>query len=104
MIKNKLKEKFLSFWNKHLNSDDGMEKLRTYKLNKQKFELEPYLEVLIDRKQRKALTEFRINAHKLQTECGRYSGWKKKEARLCTICNVIEDEVHFFCGCKNHST
>ena len=29
-IKNKLKERFLSFWNKRLNSDDGMEKLRTY--------------------------------------------------------------------------
>ena len=45
-IKNKLKERFLSFWNKRLNSDDGMEKLRTYKLIKQKFELDPYLEVL----------------------------------------------------------
>ena len=55
-IKNKLKVRFLSFWNKRLNSDDGMEKLRTYKLIKQKFELEPYLEVLTDRKQRKALT------------------------------------------------
>ena len=31
-IKNKLKERVLSFWNKLLNSDEGMEKLRTYKL------------------------------------------------------------------------
>ena len=72
-IKKKLKERFLSFWNKRLNSDDGMEKFRTYKLMKQKFELEPYLEVLTDRKQRKALTAFRISAHKLQIERGRYS-------------------------------
>ena len=24
--------------------------------------------------------------------------------RLCTTCNVIEDEIHVFCDCKKHST
>ena len=79
-IKNKLKERFLSFCNKRLNSDDGMETLRTYKMIKQKFELEPYLEDLTDRKQRKALTAFRISAHKLQIERGRHF-WGKKVDR-----------------------
>ena len=72
-----------------------MDKLRTYKLIKHKFELEKYLEVLLDRKQRKALNAFRISSHKLQTERGRYSG-KKIEERLCATCNVIEDEIHLF--------
>ena len=61
-----------------MNSDDGMEKLRTYKLILKKIELKPYLEVLTDRKQKKALTAFRISAHKLQIERGRYSGEKRK--------------------------
>ena len=77
-IKNKLKEKFLSFQNKRLNSDDGMEKLRTYKLIIQKVELEPYLEILTDRKQRKALTAFRISAHKLQISVDDTLGEKGK--------------------------
>ena len=33
---------------------------------------------MTDRKQRKALTAFRISAHKLQIESGRYSGEKRK--------------------------
>ena len=97
---------FFFFWFElrlRLNSDDGMEKLKTYKLIKQKFELEPYLEVLTDRKQRKALTAFRISAHKLQIERGRHF-WGKKKYRICTTYNVIEDEINFFCDCKKHST
>ena len=27
---------------------------------------------------------------------------KKIEDRLCTICNNIEDEVHFLCECIKH--
>ena len=100
-IKNKLKERFISYWEKCLISDTGMDKLRTYKLIKRKFELEKYLEVLPDRKQRKALTAFRISSHKLQIERGRYSG-KKIEERLCATCNVIEDEIHLFCDCVKY--
>ena len=63
--------------------------------------LEKYLEVLPDRKQRKALTAFRISSHKLQIERGRYSG-KIIEERLCATCNVIEDEIHLFCDCVKY--
>ena len=48
-----------------------MEKLRTYKLIKKKFNLEKYLE-LNKRKYRKALSAFRISAHRLNIEPGRY--------------------------------
>ena len=41
-IKTKIKEKFISFWKKNLNSEVGMDKLRTYKLFKRLFEFENY--------------------------------------------------------------
>ena len=80
-----------------------MDKLRTYRLIKQQFGFEKYLEVLPDRKRRKALAAFRISAHKLQIERGRYSG-QNLEDRLCSACNVVEDEVHLFCDCIKYLT
>ena len=101
-IKTKLKERFISYWKKNLNSEVGMDKLRTYKLFKRKFEFEIYLDILPDRKQQKALTAFRISAHHLKIERGRYSG-QRLEDRLCNICNVLEDEIHFFCDCSKYT-
>ena len=77
-----------------------MSKLRTYKLIKNKFGIEKYLE-LKERNVRKALSAFRISAHKLNNERGRYLNLKV-EYRQCSICNVhvIEDEIHALCQCK----
>ena len=69
-IKNKLKERYEQFWEKHVKSDEKMAKLRTYKLIKKKIGLEKYLE-LNERKYRKALSAFRISAHRLNIERGR---------------------------------
>ena len=38
-VKAKLKERFILHWNRHMNSEVGMDKLRTYKMIKHKFEL-----------------------------------------------------------------
>ena len=100
-IKAKLKERFISYWKKCMKSETGMDKLRTYKLIKRTFEIEQYLEMLPERKQRKSLTAFRISAHKLQIERGRYIG-KKIEDRLCTLCNNVEDEIHLLCECVKY--
>lgn len=81
-IKNKLKERYELFCEKHMKSDEKMVKLRTYKLIKKPFGLEKYLEDLNDRKHRKALSAFRISAHKLNIERGRYLN-QKVEDRLC---------------------
>ena len=102
-IKSKLKERFVLYWNKRMASIDGTDKLRTYKLIKQAFELEQYLEIIPDRKQRKSITALRISAHMLQIERGRYIR-NKKEERLCTTCNVIDDEIHFLCECSKHKS
>jgi hypothetical protein len=45
--------------------------------------------------QRRVLTKFRIIAHNLQIEKGRYIGVKTKDI-ICTLCNTrVEDETHF---------
>ena len=70
--KNKLKERYEQFWGKNMKSDKKKKaKLRTYKLIEEKFGLEKYLE-LNERKYRKALSTFRISAHRLNIERGRY--------------------------------
>ena len=79
-----------------------MDKLRTYKLFKKTFGIEEYLEFGLDRKYRQCLSSFRISAHKLQIERGRYIG-KNVEERKCTDCNIIEDAVHFFCDCNKYN-
>ena len=80
-----------------MESDEKMAKLRTYKLIKKKIGLEKYLE-LNERKYRKALSAFRISAHRLNIERGRDMKLKVED-RLCTTCNVIEDEIHVKCHC-----
>ena len=94
-VKNKLKERFVSFWKKHLSSEEGMKKIRTYKLLKQNFGIKPYLENLIDKDFRGCLCSFRISTHRLRIERGRYCG-EKPEDRPCDSCNVVENEIHFY--------
>ena len=52
-------------------------------------------------KHRKALAAFRISAHKLKIERCRYSN-KKLEDRLCSDCNLTEDEIHVLCQCNKY--
>ena len=80
-----------------MESDEKMSKLRTYKLVKNKFGIEKYLE-LNERNLRKSLAAFRISAHKR----GRYLNLKVED-RICNVCIVIEDEIHALCQCKKFS-
>ena len=102
-VKNKLKERFIAFWKKRLSSEEGMKKLRTYKLIKQTFGIEPYLEHLVDKDLRRCLCSFRISTHKLRIERGRYYG-ERPEERLCDSCNIIENEIHFLCKCNKYNS
>jgi hypothetical protein len=55
---------------------------------------------------RSILTCFRISAHKLEIETGRYTTTKTPlENRLCKQCNLseIEDEEHFLINCPKYS-
>ena len=82
-IKEKLKERYILFWQKRIKTDEG--KLRTYKLFKQNFGLESYLEIIHDRSMKRNICTFRISAHRLKNERGRYIGTNVDE-RLCNHC------------------
>ena len=59
-------------------------KLRTYRIFKQNFSYEEYLS-WGDYNKRKIITKFRISAHDLEIERGRYKGLKAEE-RICRLC------------------
>ena len=66
-------------------NDETRKKLRTYKVLKQNFGIESYLDIW-DRTGRKGLCSLRISSHRLGTERGRYLG-EKPEDILCNICS-----------------
>ena len=51
---------------------------------------------------RHILTKFRLSEHKLLIEIGRNLKIPRDQ-RLCEICNVLEDEFHFFYECKRNT-
>jgi hypothetical protein len=55
-----------------------------------------------DRNVRFILTQFRLSEHKLLIEIGRNLKIPRDQ-RLCAICNVLEDEFHFFFECKRNT-
>ena len=61
----------------------------------------PYVDLLKNRDDRATICKIRISAHPLMIERGRYLNIPSKE-RYCPLCklNIIEDEKHFFLGCK----
>ena len=48
-----------------------------------------------NKEKRKLITKFRISDHDLLIETGRYKNIPR-EQRCCTVCNILDDESHFF--------
>ena len=90
-IKNKIKERFVTFCKKQMLHDETMKKLRAYKVLKQNFGIESYLDYIWDKTIRKGFCSLRISSHGRRIEHGRYLGANPEE-RICTKCNVAEDE------------
>ena len=67
-----------------------------YNLNKRP----PYVDICKFKADRSTISKFRISAHSLAVERGRYS-YIPKDKRLCVKCDtaLIEDELHFFVFC-----
>ena len=78
--------------------------LRTYFTFKNIFKKETYLDVINDFDLRKTLTQFRVSAHRLAIESGRYRNIESNK-RICKFCslNLIEDENHFLLECPLYS-
>ena len=86
-----------------MSGDETKKKLRTYRLIKQDFGIESYLECINEKSIRKCISSLRISAHRLRIERGRYVRPKEEiEDRLCLLCNTIEDEVHFLVKCRKY--
>ena len=115
-VKRRLEQSYVKFFNEKLADPTSSSikmhvgkqlseenKLRTYKLIKTKYAIEPYLLCVTNRGKRQSMSKLRRNNHSLVIETGRH---KKLEVdnRLCLKCNVIEDEIHFFTKCRVFDT
>jgi len=101
-----LQEKYRDHWKQKLNNDErrhnGGNKMRTYRKFKLIYEMERYITVITDFKNRQALTRLRVSNHNLGIEKGRHSGIPV-EQRLCNRCDILDDELHFLTTCEvNH--
>ena len=107
-----MKNSYLDYWKKSLGdekSEDG--RLYVYRHCKRNFGIEPYLKHVKKLKYRRALTAFRISAHNLEIETGRYVHVNKvgisRHDRFCTFCyeenktKVMGDEVHAILNCAH---
>ena len=82
-----------------INNSEG--KLRTYVTFKKNFGSENYLSIISNFEHRRSLSKFRISAHRLNIEAGRYQGIPSHQ-RLCGQCDSgeVEDEIHFLLHCS----
>jgi len=101
IIKYKITEHYKQSWRETLYNNDNNTVLRTYRLFKNDFYVEPYLYIIKEAKHRIALTRLRASSHHLEIERGRYTRPKTPvNERLCPNCGVIEDEEHFLVHCE----
>ena len=85
------------YWRNKIQTEP---KMRTYRTIKNNFKLEEYL-TSVPKKYRKDLTRFRISAHNLAIERGRYTRPPTPlENRTCPNCpDKVENEFHFLLEC-----
>ena len=102
-FKEQLHQSFMMDCINKINDSTTNPKLRTYKLLKEQFKLESYLTHPTNINHTLALLKFRISAHNLAIETGRYTKPKTPiENRLCIHCtqNEVETEKHFLLNCS----
>ena len=79
--------------------------LRMYRYIKWSFKIEPCLYLVKDHRYRHAIAQLRTSSHILQIERGRYTKPRTPvNERLCTLCNCVEDELHFVTACTINRT
>jgi len=96
-VSNDFKQK----WCRSVMDIDKHPILRTYSLFKKEFGREKYLDYISDTRFRVAMAKLRCSSHILEIERGRYTKPKTDiNNRLCPVCNVVEDELHFLIDCN----
>lgn len=93
---------YIALWNDKNNVNGN--KLRRYRLFKQRACVEPYMLLNLHRLQRRSLAMLRIGVLPLHVETGRYYGTPLCD-RKCTLCShdCIENEIHFLIDCSLYS-
>ena len=98
-IKQRIIDQYMQLWSSNINESS---KLNWYRLFKNNFSLqtETYLNCINNCKFRNALCKFRLSAHSLEIETGRYNA-TPLEQRICKFCTSthVENEYHFFLIC-----
>ena len=102
-LKLKMQQHYTSWWS---NKTKTFSKLDFFNKFKTKFMLEKYLICRdVDRPLRCAYSRFRVSAHSLLVEVGRYGKFKKRADRCCPFCtNTVENESHFLLECSQYDT
>ena len=110
-IMSSYRDQFVQVWhanlmNKQSLTGHGGNKLRSYRLFKKEFDIEPYLLNVRSTTLRVSMTRLRVGCHSLEIERGRYHKTQSIPVcqRLCEKCNMIEDEIHFMCVCSKYNT
>ena len=103
------RDQFIQLWHatlerEHSPSGHGGNKLRSYRLFKNEFHLEPYLLNIQSIALRVAMTRLRVGCHNLEIEVGRYHKPRPLPVseRRCHTCEDVEDEKHFMCICTRY--
>ena len=87
VCRNAVTNSFLASWHANLNDLDNNPILRLYTVIKCNYAIEPYLELVNERKYRRAIAQIRPSSHTLQIERGRHTKPKTpRDLRLCSYC------------------
>ena len=100
------KDNYILSWEKLVNAEvgqrQGHNKLRTYKLFKTYYIVEPYCKIILPLKHRSAFAKFRCGVAPLRIETGRYEQLEVHE-RKCPFCTQdVETELHALLKCKEY--
>ena len=99
-----IKRNFINRWTLDLcNTESRI--LKTYASYKCDFNTESYLEVISVPKYCIALSKLRSSSQNLEIERGRYVRPKRiLDERVCMLCKVVDDEIHFVTSCCINET
>ena len=104
-LKQAVEQNFKNEWKSDINDSDKNPGLRTYKLFKQDFGFERYLQSINSFKHWNALARLRTSSHHLNIETGRHINRNDNSKRLCKFCpRKIEDEIHFILECPLYNS
>ena len=102
-LKYNVKSKYLDYWKQELNTIKASQgKVSFYSQYQNGLKLADYLSFgQLPPNFRIALTRFRMGAHRLPIETGRYSNLEREDQICPLCCKGIGDEKHYIIDCSN---